>query len=115
MSPRRPPLPEGRPPLFRATVHGTVFAGRERHLEALSEGDELYLIPDPPGGDTPAVWVHATTFEPIGHLPPEIGRWLAPWMLEGGSARARAIRVSGEDVPSWRRVLLEVRCEPGRR
>lgn len=105
-----PPLPEGCPRRFRATVHGTVFAGRDRHLETLRPGDELYLLPDPPGQDNPNVWVHVPSGDPVGHLPPEIAEWLAPWLLRGGSATARALRVSGADVPSWRRLLLEVRC-----
>lgn len=46
----------------------------------------------------------------MGHLPAEIGRWLAPWMLGGGAAKARVLRASGPHVPSWRRLLLEVRC-----
>lgn len=108
---RPPPLPQGCPGSFRATVHGTVFAGRDRHLEKLQAGDELTLLPDPPGQDNPNVWVHTRTGDPVGHLPPEIGEWLAPWMLSGGWATARALRVSGADVPSWRRLLLEVNCD----
>jgi hypothetical protein len=46
----------------------------------------------------------------LGHLPPEIEAWLTPWMLRGGRATARALRVRGDDVPSWRRLLIEVRC-----
>ena len=46
----------------------------------------------------------------IGHLPPEIESWLAPWMLRGGYARAHAVKVEGEDVPSWRRLVIEVQC-----
>ena len=56
------------------------------------------------------VWVHLPSGEPVGYLPREIGCWLAPWMLRGGSARAHAIRVSGPDSPSWRRLLLHVSC-----
>jgi len=106
----RPPLPQGCPPRFRATVHGTVFAGRDRILDGMTEGDTVYLIPDPPGQEEPEVWVHVAGCDPIGHLPPEIGAWLAPWILEGGGASARALKVRGSDVPSWRRVLLEVSC-----
>ena len=105
-----PPFPEGRPRQFRATVHGTVFAGRDRHLDALNVGEDLVLIPDPPGQDDPEVWVHLPTGDPIGHLPPEIGSWLAPWMLGGGGARATMVKVGGAEVPSWRRVLVEVTC-----
>ncbi len=110
MNLRAPPFPEGRPRRFRATVHGTVFADRERHLPGLAAGDPLVLIPDPPGQDDPDVWVHLQSGDPIGHLPPEIGAWLAPWMRGGGGARARMLKVGGADVPSWRRVLVEVDC-----
>lgn len=108
---RSPPLfPAGRPRVFRATVHGTVFAGRDRHLEELRAGDEVLLVPDPPGEDEPEVWVHLTSGDPLGHLPPEICRWLWPWMRGGGGAQARALRVGGADTPSWRRLLVEVSC-----
>ena len=105
-----PPFPPGRPPCFRSTVHGTVFANRDRFVERLSEGETVRLVADPPVQQQPEVWVHLESGEPIGHLPPEIGRWLWPWMSLGGVAEARAVRVRGADVPSWRRLLLEVSC-----
>jgi hypothetical protein len=105
-----PSFPKDCPKRFRSTVHGTVFGERERYLERIREGDSLALIPDPPVQENPEVWVHLQSGEPVGHLPPEINAWLAPWMLEGGAARARAIRVSGRETPSWRRLLLEVSC-----
>jgi hypothetical protein len=105
-----PPFPEGQPSRFRSTVHGTVFAGRERFVDHLHDGDELRLVPDPPVQEEPEVWVHTTTGEPIGHLPSEIANWLWPWLARGGIARARLLRVRGSDVPSWRRILLEVSC-----
>ena len=105
-----PPFPEGQPSLFRSTVHGTVFAGRDRFVETLSAGDSLRLIADPPVQIDPEVWVHLESGEPIGHLPTEIGRWLWPWLARGGVAEARALQVRGADVPSWRRLLLEVSC-----
>jgi hypothetical protein len=98
------------PATFRTTVHGTVFGHRAAHLLDLIPGDKLLLIPDPPGGDDPAVWVHLPQGDPVGHLPPEINAWLAPWMMTGGSASATAVRVGGSDVPSWKRLLIEVRC-----
>ena len=108
------PTPPTTPPArFRTTVHGTVFAGRDRHLDRLSAGDALLLIPDPPGGGPPSVWVHLASGDPVGHLPPEIGSWLAPWLLLGGRALARVARVGGADVPSWRRLVLDVRCPGG--
>lgn len=102
--------PPGRPRTFRATLHGTVFAGRSELVEGLKDGDRMLLVPDPPGGDAPGVWVHVETGDPVGHLPPEIAGWLWPWLSSGGGARATAIRVHGEDVPSWRRVVVEVDC-----
>ncbi|MCG8467194.1 MAG: hypothetical protein MJB57_03160, partial [Gemmatimonadetes bacterium] len=65
---------------------------------------------DPPGGDPRDVWVHIAAGDPLGHLPREIGTWLAPWMRRGGSARAHVLRVSGSDVPSWKRLLVQVTC-----
>lgn len=105
-----PWLPPERPRTFRATVHGTLFERREQALETVSAGDRLMLIPDPPVEEDPDVWVHLHSGDPVGHLPPEIGTWLAPWLLGGGQAEATALRVSGPDTPSWRRLLLEVRC-----
>ncbi len=98
------------PATFRTTVHGTVFGRRAAHLGALNRGDRLLLIPDPPGASEPAVWVHLPSGDPLGHLPPEINQWLAPLMLSGGSASATTIRVGDDNVPSWKRLLIEVRC-----
>lgn len=105
-----PSLHPERPRTFRATVHGTLFERREQALETLNVGDRLMLIPDPPVEEDPEVWVHLERGDPVGHLPSEIGAWLAPWLLGGGRAEATALRVSGPDTPSWRRLLLEVRC-----
>jgi hypothetical protein len=105
-----PPLPQGQPSLFRTMVHGTVFAERSAHVSEVTEGEALILIPDPPGEEDPAVWVHRRGGDPIGHLPPEINGWLAPWLLKGGAARATVLKVRGPDQPSWRRLLIEVRC-----
>ena len=110
MSAHPPPLPPERPATFRTTVHGTVFCNRASHLDGLRPGDELVLIPGPPIDDEPGVWVHLRTGDVVGHLPPEIEAWLSRWLLAGGRARARALRVHGDDVPSWRRLLLEVDC-----
>jgi len=97
--------PPGR---FRATVHGTCFADREQHLASLRVGDPLLLIPGPPTDDDPGVWVHRMSGDTIGHLPPEIERWLVPWMRRGGRATATAVRVGDAETPSWRRVIIEV-------
>jgi hypothetical protein len=106
-----PPLPEAQPATFRTTVHGIVFGERAAQLDELTEGDALLLVPDPPMEEEPAVWVHRATGDLLGHLPPEISQWFAVWLLRGGKATARAIRVRGADVPSWKRLLIEVRCE----
>lgn len=105
-----PPFPEGRPTRFRSTVHGTVFAGRDRFVSTIHAGDKVTLIADPPVQDVPEVWVHLETGEPIGHLPAEIAHWLWPWLARGGVADAKAVQVRGSDAPSWRRVVLEVSC-----
>jgi hypothetical protein len=106
-----PPLPIECPATFRSTVHGTVFGERSAHLDTLEPGDRLILIPDPPFEEDPAVWVHIPAGDPIGHLPPEINAWLAPWLLRGGAASAVTVRVKGAEVPSWKRLVIEVRCK----
>lgn len=103
-------LPPPAAPHFRATVHGLAFAERARHLERLRPRKEVVLIPDPPGPTEAQVWVHLEEGDPVGHLPDEIGRWLAPWIRDGGRARARVLKVGDETVPSWKRLLVEVRC-----
>lgn len=105
--------PDSRHPAFRTTVHGTVFGRRADALNDAAAGDALVLIPDPPDADEPVVWVHREGGDPVGHLPPEINAWLAPWMLRGGgTASARVLRVGGSEVPSWKRLLIEVYCRP---
>jgi hypothetical protein len=110
MSQTAPPLPTGCPREFRSTVHGTVFAGRDRHLDAMQPGDRLVLIPDPPGQTDPEVWVHLEAGDPIGHLPREISSWLWAWLNDGGAASAIALKVCGAETPSWRRLLVQVCC-----
>lgn len=114
-----PPLPSEHPDRFYATVHGTVFCDRSSHVDDVAVGDPLMVLPGPPVDDAPGVWIHCSDGAVLGHLPPEIETWLAPWMLRGGCAEARVVRVSGADTPSWRRLLIEVRCgsvaESGRR
>ncbi|WP_419949374.1 hypothetical protein [Candidatus Palauibacter sp.] len=104
------PIPPIGAPVFRTTVHGLAFEDRARHLHTVSPREELLLIPDPPGGQPDDVWVHVRAGDPVGHLPREIGAWLAPWMRRGGSARVQVLKVGPESVPSWKRLLVEVRC-----
>lgn len=103
-----PPLPPHTPASFRATVHGTVFCDRAKCLDRIHVGDELVLIPGPPVDDPPGIWVHLPGGDLVGHLPPEIELWLAPWMQRGGAARATVEKLDHEDVPSWRRLVIQV-------
>ncbi len=106
-----PPFPLNQPASFRATVHGTVFGTRASVVDRLTVGEELLILPGPPLDDEPGVWVHRYGGDLVGHLPPEIEFWLAPWLLRGGHARARALRVGGQEEPSWRRLVIEVDCD----
>ena len=95
---------------FRTAVYGTVFGQRMEVVHRLHQGDRLILVPDPPGTDNPAVWVHARGGDVIGHLPDSINEWLAPWMLDGGRCGATVERVESDDVASWRRLIIRVSC-----
>ena len=95
---------------FDSAVLGTVFAARTDVVHRLREGDRLILVPDPLEAQIPAVWVHAAGGDVIGHLPLQIAAWLAPWMLDGGRCGATVQKVCGDDVASWRRLLIEVTC-----
>jgi hypothetical protein len=95
---------------FSTAVHGTVFADRAQVVHRLQEGEAVFLIPDPPGAEVPAVWVHAPGGDVIGHVPQQVAAWLAPWMLEGGRCQARVESVGTADVASWRRLVIRVRC-----
>jgi hypothetical protein len=95
---------------FKTPVYGTVFGQRMEVVHRLHEGDDLILVPDPPGTDNPFVWVHARGGDVVGHLPDAISHWLAPWMLDGGRAAGSVEKVKGDDVPSWRRLIIRVNC-----
>ena len=95
---------------FDTAVLGTVFAARTAVVRRLREGERLILVPDPSEAQIPAVWVHAPGGDVIGHLSLQIAAWLAPWMLDGGRCGATVRKVSGDDVASWRRLLIEVNC-----
>lgn len=94
--------------VFQTAVYGTVFARRTEVVHRLQPGDRLILVPDPPGTDPPTVWVHARGGDVVGHLSPDINDWLAPWMLSGGCYGAEVAEVRGDDVASWKRLLITV-------
>jgi hypothetical protein len=106
----KPPVPP-QAERFRTAVHGTVFGRRTEVVHRLHEGESLILVPDPPGTEEPTVWVHAISGDLVGHVPTDIARWLAPWMMAGGRCRASVQKVGTDDVASWRRLVIEVRCE----
>jgi hypothetical protein len=65
-------------------------------------------VPDAPDVEDPTVWVHAPGGDVVGHLPQELGRTLAGWMLGGGRCGAVVDRMAGADVESWRRLVVRV-------
>lgn len=95
---------------FETPVYGTVFGRRIDALHRLHPGDALILVPDPPGTDEPNVWVHARGGDVVGHLSPDINAWLVPWMLEGARCGAVVTHVGGDDVASYKRLIITVRC-----
>ena len=99
---------------FRVAVHGTVFGHRTEVVHRLHVGQRLILVPDPPGTGVPAVWVHAPGGDVLGHLPLNVAVWLAPWMLDGGRCQAEVQKVGSDDVESWRRLVVTVRCQMAR-
>ena len=96
---------------FRAAVYGTVFAKRSSVVQRLRPGAQLILVPDPPCIDDPGVWVHAAGGDVVGHLSPDLNAWLVPWMLAGHRCRAVVAQVRGAEVASWKRLIIDVRCE----
>ena len=96
--------------VFDTPVYGTIFGERTNVLHRLHEGDELILVPDPPGTDEPSVWVHAPGGDVVGHLSPDISRWLVPWMLEGGRCGGVVARLGDDSVASYKRLIITVRC-----
>ena len=94
---------------FRTPVYGTVFGRRTEVVHRLQVGDRLILVPDPPGTEPPAVWVHARGGDVVGHLSPDVNAWLAPDMLSGNCYGAEVTEVRGDDVASWKRLVITVR------
>lgn len=93
---------------FRTAVYGTVFARRTEVVHRLRPGDRLILVPDPPGTYPPNVWVHARGGDVVGHLSPDVNSWLSPWMLAGSCYGAEVEEVWGDDVASWKRLVITV-------
>ena len=96
-------------PDFTTPVYGTVFARRQEAVHRLHPGDRLILVPDPPSADPPAVWVHAPGGDVVGHLSPDVNDWLAPTMLDGCCYGAEVADVRGDEVASWKRLVIRVR------
>lgn len=109
---------------FETPVYGTIFAERALAVQRLHGGDALILVPDPPGIDDaaddadpdprlvveePKVWVHATGGDVLGHLSPDINRWLVPRMLAGARYTAAVLTLGDPAQESWRRLVIEVR------
>jgi hypothetical protein len=95
---------------FHSAVYGTVFGRRMDVVHRLHAGDRLILVPDPPGTDNPAVWVHARGGDVVGHLPFTLSRWLVPWMLGGGRCSASVEKLGTDEIASWRRLIIRVHC-----
>jgi hypothetical protein len=95
--------------VFSTPVYGTVFGHRTEVLHRLRPGDRLILVPDPPGAEPLTVWVHARGGDVVGHLSPDLSAWLSPWMLAGDCYGAEVAEVRGDDVASWKRLLITVR------
>ncbi len=100
---------------FVTPVYGTIFGKRASVVARLREGDRLILVPDPPGIEPPNVWVHAAGGDVIGHLSPDIASWLVETMLDGDCYGAEVTRVAGDDVASWKRLVITVRHVRSRR
>lgn len=110
---------------FETSVYGTIFADRATAVARLRAGDALILVPDPAVVDdtsaerAPAspplvieeakVWVHAPGGDVVGHLSPDINRWLVPRMLRGDRYGAVTRSVGDPSRESWRRLVIEVR------
>jgi hypothetical protein len=95
---------------FDTPVYGTVFGQRNDVVHRLSIGSYLILVPDPPGIDEPNVWVHAPGGDVVGHLSTEINAWLVPWMLQGGRCSGVVTQLGSDDVASYKRLIITVRC-----
>jgi hypothetical protein len=96
-------------PQFETPVYGTVFGERARVVQRLREGDQLILVPDPPGVDEPSVRVHAPGGDVVGHLSPDVNTWLVPRMIDGARYGAFVRSVGDPETASWKRLVIAVR------
>ena len=94
---------------FDTPAYGTIFAARSAVLARLSGGSQLILVPDPPGVDQPSVWVHASGGDVVGHLAPDINRWMVPRMLAGSRYGARVCSIGAPGTESWKRLIVSIR------
>jgi len=94
---------------FVTPVYGTVFGTRAVVVQRLKVGDQLILVPDPPGVEHACVWVHAPGGDVLGHLSPDLNRWMVPDMLSGARYGASVQQVAQQDTESWRRLMIFVR------
>jgi hypothetical protein len=95
---------------FETPVYGTVFASRSAALARLSVGDRLLLVPDPEGVDNASVWVHAAGGDVVGHLAPDINRWMVGRMLRGARYTAHVVSLGAPGTESWKRLIISVRA-----
>jgi hypothetical protein len=93
---------------FGTVIHGTVFGDRAAVASRLRVGDRLLLVPDPPRATIRNVWLHVPGGDVVGHLPPEVAYWLAPWMFAGGRAGCVVTAVQDAAVASYERYEVEV-------
>ena len=93
---------------FDVPVYGTIFGDRRIAVQRLQPGDRLILVPDPAGVEQPSVWVHATGGDVVGHLSPDVNRWLVPRMLAGGRYSAVTKSIGAETTESWRRLIITI-------
>ncbi|MEP6991128.1 MAG: hypothetical protein ABJA80_09385 [bacterium] len=100
-------LPDSRQ--FETPVYGTVFAARAAVLDRLTVGDALILVPDPEGVRNPSVWVHAPGGDVVGHLAPDVNRWMVTRMLAGARYSARVVSLGAPGTESWRRLVVSIR------
>ena len=95
---------------FEVPVYGTVFAARALVLDRLTVGDRLLLVPDPEGVVNPSVWVHAAGGDVVGHLAPDVNRWMVGRMLRGSRYTAHVVSIGAPGTESWKRLVISIRA-----